>query len=190
MKNSMQGKTFDQFELGMEFRTSSRTVTEADVVAFAGLSGDYNAIHTDEEYARSTSYGTRIAHGMLGASISSGLANRLGIFERTVIALRHQAMQYKRPILFGDTVHLELVVTELKGNRRGGRGTVCFETKLINQEGKIVILGRWELLIRGADAPAASDDASTDTATRAASGNGRGQVAADYVDPMTSPPES
>lgn len=152
----MRGLTFDQYEVGMRFRTAGRTITETDVVNFAGISGDYNGIHTDEHYAKTSPYETRIAHGMLGAAIASGLANRLGIFERTVIALRFQSMQYKRPIHIGDTVEMELLVVEVKGNRRGSRGTVIFETRLVNQDDKLVILGRWDLLIKGS---AALDDA-------------------------------
>ena len=150
MKRWIRGLTFGEYEVGMRFRTASRTITEADVVNFAGLSGDYNAIHTDEEYAKESPYRHRIAHGMLGAAVSSGLANRLGIFEQTVIALRFQSMQYKRPIHIGDTVTMDLLVTRIKGNRHGSRGTVVFETRLVNQHGKTVIEGQWDLLIKGA----------------------------------------
>jgi len=175
MKRWIRGLTFDEYEVGMRFRTASRTITEGDVVNFAGFSGDYNAIHTDEEYAKSSPYRHRIAHGMLGAAVSSGLANRLGIFERTVIALRFQSMQYKRPIHIGDTVTMDLLVTRIKGNRHGSRGTVVFETRLVNQDGKTVIEGQWDLLIKGsgADRGSAGDaGASNESKSEGASDSG------------------
>ena len=145
-----RGLTIDQYRVGMKFRTASRTITEADVVNFAGFSGDYNAIHTDEETARRTPFRGRIAHGMLGSAISSGLAARLGIFEGAVIALKFQSMEYRRPIRVGDTIAMDMLVTDVQANRDGSRGTVVFKTQCRNQHDKMVIRGQWELLIRGA----------------------------------------
>ncbi|MEK7440306.1 MAG: MaoC/PaaZ C-terminal domain-containing protein, partial [Chloroflexota bacterium] len=101
-----RGLTFDQFNVGDSFTSQSRTVTEADVVSFAGLSGDFNPLHTDEEFARTTPFGTRIAHGMLVAAMATGMSNWTGVFEGTTLALMEQVIQYKAPTKFGDTVHL------------------------------------------------------------------------------------
>lgn len=143
-----RGLTFDQFNVGDTFVSPARTVTEADVVSFAGLSGDFNPLHTDEEFGKTTPFGTRIAHGMLVAAMSSGMANWLGVFEGTTLALMEQVIQYKGPTRFGDTVHLELKVSEKKETSKPDRGVVAFETKVCNQEGKAVIEGKWTLMMK------------------------------------------
>jgi acyl dehydratase len=173
--STLKGLALEDYEVGMQFRTHRRTITETDVVNFAGFSGDYNALHTDDEYARSTPYEGRIAHGMLGAAVSSGLANRLGIFEGTVLALLYQSLEYRRPILLGDTVHMEMVVSGIEPARNGRRGTVIFKTNLVNQRGKVVIAGQWNLLIRSrSDVSDASDGAEADRGKdRTASGTKR-----------------
>jgi len=188
----MRGLTFDQYRVGMRFVTAARTITETDVVNFAGFSGDFNALHTNEEHARSTPYGTRIAHGMLGAAISSGLANRLGIFEGTVIALRFQSMKYKRPLHIGDTVHLEMEVTEVKGNCHGSRGTVVFETRLVNQDEKLVIDGQWNLLVRGGERPRGErgEEASRESRPEGGAEEPTEQGVSLFVDPITPPPRT
>lgn len=150
MSYTPRGLTFDQFELGQTFTTASRTVTEADVVAFAGLSGDFNPLHTDETFARTTPFGGRIAHGMLGAAIATGLANQLGIFEGTTIALISQTLRYTAAIRFGDTIHLELKVAEKKETSRPDRGVITFEATLVNQEDRPVIEGQWVVMLRRA----------------------------------------
>src|SRR3970282_1446479 len=88
-----RGLTFDQFNLGDTFVSQARTVTEADVVNFAGLSGDFNPLHTDEEFGQSTPFGGRIAHGMLVAAMATGMANWTGVFEGTTIALMEQVIR-------------------------------------------------------------------------------------------------
>jgi len=148
MTYRMRGLTFDQFELGQTFSTASRTVTEADVVAFAGLSGDFNPLHTDETFARTTPFGERIAHGMLGAAIATGLANQLGVFEGTTLALLTQTIRYTGAIRFGDTIHLELKVAEKKETSKPDRGVITFDTAVVNQDEKTVIEGQWVLMMR------------------------------------------
>lgn len=150
MSYKPRGLTFDEFEVGQTFTTAGRTVTEADVVAFAGLSGDFNPLHTDETFARTTPFGGRIAHGMLGAAIATGLANQLGIFEGTTIALMTQTIRYTGAIRFGDTIHLALKVAEKKETSKPDRGVITFDTAVINQEEKTVIEGQWVLMMRRA----------------------------------------
>ena len=144
----MAGKTFDQFNPGDTFASQARTVTEADVVGFAGLSGDFNPLHTDEEFGKTTPFGARIAHGMLVAAMATGMANWTGVFEGTTIALMEQVIQYKGATKFGDTVHLELKVAEKKETSKPDRGVVVFETRVLNQEGKAVIEGKWTLMMK------------------------------------------
>ncbi|MGD8814255.1 MAG: MaoC/PaaZ C-terminal domain-containing protein, partial [Anaerolineales bacterium] len=128
-----RGLTFDEFNLGDKFISQARTVTEADVVNFAGLSGDFNPLHTDETFAAGTPFGKRIAHGMLIAAIATGMANWTGVFEGTTLALMQQLLQYKGAVKFGDTVHLELSVAEKKPTSKPDRGVVIFDARMVNQ---------------------------------------------------------
>ena len=148
MTNALRGLTFDQFNLGDTFASQARTVTEADVVNFAGLSGDFNPLHTDEEFGRATPFGGRIAHGMLVAAMATGMANWTGVFEGTTIALMEQVIQYRGAVKFGDTVHLELRVAEKKETSKPDRGVVVFETQVCNQDDKAVIEGKWTLMMK------------------------------------------
>lgn len=148
MSNKTRGLTFDEFNVGDVFASQARTVTEADVVAFAGISGDFNPLHTDAEFGKTTPFGERIAHGMLVAAISTGMANWLGVFEGTTIALMEQVLQYKGAVKFGDTVHLELTVAEKKESSKPDRGVVIFSARVLNQENKIVIDGTWTTLMK------------------------------------------
>ena len=143
-----RGLTFDQFNLGDTFVSQARTVTEADVVNFAGLSGDFNPLHTDATFAAGTPFGERIAHGMLIASMATGMANWTGVFEGTTLALMQQLLQYKGAVKFGDTVHLELSVAEKKPTSKDDRGVVIFDARMVNQDGEIVLDGQWTLLMR------------------------------------------
>lgn len=148
MTYTTRGLTFDQFNLGDTFSSQARTVTEADVVNFAGLSGDFNPLHTDEEFGKATPFGGRIAHGMLVAAMATGMANWTGVFEGTTIALMEQVIQYKGAVKFGDTVQLELRVAEKKETSKPDRGVVVFETHVCNQDHKAVIEGKWTLMMK------------------------------------------
>ena len=136
---------FSEYEVGQEFVTGRRTVTEADVVAFAGLSGDFNPLHTDKVFAESTPFGQRIAHGMLVTSISTGLSQTLGIFEGTTMGLLQQTFIYKAPTFFGDTIHLKMIVRETKSFSKGGKGVVTFDAEIIKQDGTVVVQGEWRV---------------------------------------------
>ncbi len=119
-----RGLYFEDMEVGWKARTPGRTVTEADIVEFAGLSGDYTPLHTDAEYARGTIFGERVAHGLLGLAIASGLATRLGFLEETVEAFTGLEWKFRAPIRIGDTIHVEIEVAQKRSGpepaRRGG----------------------------------------------------------------------
>lgn len=134
-----RGLTFDQFNVGDTFVCQSRTVTEADVVNFAGISGDFNPLHTDEAYGKTTPFGGRIAHGVLVLAIGTGQINQLGIFEGTTLALLQQSIKYVGAVKFGDTIHLESKVAEKKESSKPDRGILTLENKIINQDGRAVI---------------------------------------------------
>lgn len=149
MAYKMRGLTFDQMQVGEEFYTASRTISEADVVTFAGLSGDYNPLHTDEEWAKSnTLFGTRIAHGILIQSVVSGLANQLGIFEGTTVAVIEVVSRFVGAVRFGDTVHGILTVTEKKETKKPDRGIINLTVEARNQEDVPVLQGNWLVMLK------------------------------------------
>jgi acyl dehydratase len=124
-------------------------VTEHDVVTFAGLSGDFNQIHTDAEFARSTPFGQRISHGILGLAIASGLAVQTGILGPNVLAFREfNEWKFVKPIFFGDTVHVEMEVVEAKALPRLGGGSVTLNIKVNNQSNDTTMKGTWTVLVK------------------------------------------
>ncbi len=141
------GLYFEEFEVGMTLRTRGRTVTEADIVNFATLTGDFNPMHTDAEYMKGHMLGQRVAHGMLTLSYAVGLIYQLGVIERTGLAFRGVEMKFSLPVLIGDTIHAELAITELKEMKRLGGGAVTIEVKVVNQEGKAVQSGVLTMLV-------------------------------------------
>jgi acyl dehydratase len=143
-----RGLTFDQFELEAPFVSQARTVTEADVVTFAGLSGDFNPLHTDAEFGRQTPFGERIAHGMLTVAMATGMANWTGIFEGTTLALMEQVIRYKGAVRFGDTIRLALQVIEKKETSRPDRGVVRLAARILNQRDEVVVDGEWTLMMK------------------------------------------
>lgn len=145
--SSQQGLYYEDYEIGVKMRTRGRTITEADIVNFAALTGDYNPMHTDAEYMKSHPMGQRIAHGMLSLSYAVGQAYQLGFMEGTVLAFRGLEMKFSLPVYIGDTLHVELTVIEMKEARRLGGGMVTLEVKIINQAGKTVQSGTWTVLV-------------------------------------------
>ncbi|MFN3742140.1 MAG: MaoC/PaaZ C-terminal domain-containing protein [Anaerolineales bacterium] len=144
-----RGMYFEEFEVGQRILTVGRTVTESDVVTFAGLSGDYNQIHTDAEFSRNTPFGARIAHGLLGLAIASGLAMRTGVLEGTVLAFREiNEWKFVKPVLIGDTIHVEMEVAETKAMPRIGGGMVVIAVEVVNQHQEVVMRGRWTVLVQ------------------------------------------
>ena len=143
-----RGLYFEEFEIGDEVVSSGRTITEADVVAFAALSGDWNPMHTDAEYAKTGMFGQRVAHGLLVLSIASGLAVRLGFMEETVLAFRELTWKFSRPVMIGDTVRLRVVVRQRKAMRRLGGGAVVFDVSVLNQRDEVVQRGQWSVLVK------------------------------------------
>jgi len=142
-----RGRYFEEFALGDSAISAGRTVTEADIVNFAGLSGDFTQIHVNAEAAGRGIFGQRIAHGILGMAIASGLLAQLGFMEGTVLAFRELTWKFSLPIFIGDTIHAEATVAELKPVPRLGGGIVTFEVQVINQEGKAAQSGKWIVLM-------------------------------------------
>lgn len=143
-----RGRYFEEFEVGMQIASPGRTITEADIVNFAGISGDYNLIHTDEEYSKKSPFGKRVAHGLLGLAIASGLAVRTGVLEGTVLAFREiSEWKFTKPIFIGDTIHVIMTVMETKDLRRLGGGAVTIDLEVVNQHDETVMKGVWKVLV-------------------------------------------
>lgn len=147
----MEPLYFEDLKVGSKFTSPGRTICECDIITFAGLSGDFLPLHTDAEYAKSTPYGQRIAHGLLGTIMASGLVNRseLGFrCQTTIMALLGLEWKYLKPILIGDTIHIEVEVVEKKETSKPDRGVVTFVRNVVNQRGEIVQIGTMPLMIR------------------------------------------
>ena len=145
MSNIVRSLYFDDFAVGQKFVSKARTITEADIVNFAGLSWDHNQLHTDAEYAGSTSFGKRIAHGLLGVIAHAGLSYELT--EDSILALLELTWQFKAPIYIGDTIHVEQTVKNLRESRSADRGILTFEKALINQKDEVVQTGTTTILL-------------------------------------------
>ena len=148
MSYEMQGWYYEDWTDGYELWTASRTITEADIGAFAGVSGDFNPLHTNEVFAAATPMKTRIAHGMLGVAVATGLANQTRTMEGTTIALMSQTLNYKAPVFPGDTLTLRLTVEKKKETKSPKRGIVFFKMDLFNQKDEVVTDGQWILMMQ------------------------------------------
>ncbi len=152
-----RGLYFEEFEVGQGITSPGRTITETDVVGFAGLSGDWSSIHTDAVAAAQQPFGQRIAHGLLVLSIANGLAVRLGFLEETVLAFRGlQDWKFSLPVFLGDTIHTRLTIVETKAVPRLGGGMVTLEVSVVNQADRVVQSGRWNVLIASREKPGAA----------------------------------
>jgi len=136
---------FDELAVGEEFTSRGRTVTEADVVGFSALTGDWHPQHADAEWAASSAFGERVAHGMLVISFAVGL---VPFDPDRVLALRRVAdAVFKRPVLFGDTLHVKGRVEELSP-LNDDAGLVTWGWSVVNQEDRLVCRARVEVLWR------------------------------------------
>ena len=142
------GRVYDEFSLGQRFVTPGRTITEADIGDFAGLTGDYNPVHTDAEFAAKTEFKTRISHGPMGIGIAFGLASRLDLIDGTVIALLSVSWDFAAPVRPGDTIRAVIEVTEMRAVKHPDRGLIALAIALENQHGTVVQNGTARLLMR------------------------------------------
>jgi acyl dehydratase len=133
---------------GQEFTTPARTITETDLVQFSGLTGDYNPIHTDAEFAADTRFGARIAHGLFGVSVCIGLMSRIGVFEGSAAALLGvDQWRFRAPVYIGDTVHCRIQIVGKRLTSSGETGVVQRYFELVNQHGNVVQDGRMDVMV-------------------------------------------
>jgi len=143
------GLYFEDFTVGQVIETRGLTITEAHVVAFAGLSGDFNPLHTDETAAAATPYGTRVAHGQLGMAMAAGLVNQTGRYEGTTLALLgYREWNFLKPIHFNDTIRVRLIIEEKRETSKPDRGVLLHKVEILNQRDEVVQSGFTNVLVR------------------------------------------
>jgi len=140
---------FEDLDVGFRFETAARTVTETDLVAFAGISGDFNPLHTDAAFAAGTSYGERIAHGALVLSLATGLRQRAGLFDGTLLGLVEiRGWRFVAPVRIGDTIRVRNEVRELRQTSKPDRGIMVQRVEVVNQADDVVNDGELVLLVK------------------------------------------
>jgi len=142
------GLVFGEFAVGQRFETPGRTITEGDIMGFAGLTGDYNPVHTDEVFAAQTEFGTRIAHGPMGIGMAFGLAARLDLIDGTVVALLGVTWAFKAPVKPGDTIKALIEVLKTRDVKNPTHGFVELKIDMVNQSGSVTSSGTAQLLMR------------------------------------------
>ena len=134
-----RGKTFDDLNIGDEIITTGRTITETDVVNFAGISGDFHPEHMNEEYAKKGPLGGRIAHGLLTTAVATGMVNQTGITEGTTIAVLEMKERFIKAVRFGDTLRSVFKIINKKETKKPDRGIVTAALTVLNQKDDVVL---------------------------------------------------
>ena len=147
---------FDDLRIGDEWESAGRTITETDVVMFAGLSGDFNALHVDHARAEQGPFGKPVAHGLLGLAVTSGLGSHAPRVD-TLAFLAILEWRFLRPIAFGDTLRVVSSVEAIEPQSRGRRATVTWRRRLLNQNDQLVQEGRTQTLVRARSSAEAED---------------------------------
>jgi acyl dehydratase len=142
MPNKYIGKYFEEFEIGETFETPARTITEADLVNFTGVSWDIHPLHNDEVHCQTTIYGRRIAHGFLILSIMGGLTTCSGVMDRGLGFLGMDGWRFHKPVYPGDTIRCRIQVISKKVASSGSRGIVTFQREIRNQRDETVQTGQ------------------------------------------------
>lgn len=146
----MRGRYLDDYTPGEIIETRGRTITEADVTMFAGLTGDYNELHTNSEVMDKSQFGQRLVHGLLGLSFAIGLYFRTGAMEGTVLAfLGMEEWKFVGPLFIGDTIAVKLTVRDvLPSKSKQDRGVVKLNLDIVNQKGETTQSGTIALMVR------------------------------------------
>ena len=151
---------YEDLEPGVEYVSPGRTITESDLATFAGLTGDYSELHTNEEYMRSTEFGHRIAHGLLLLSIQSGLSLRAPHYRPSAaIAFLGLTWNFRKPVFIGDTIRVKFAVKEKRLTSKPGRGIVTVSRAIVNQRDEVVQDGETVQMVMTRDAPDGSEGA-------------------------------
>jgi len=151
------GYRYDDLHVGLAFRSPGRTITDADLVGFAGLTGDFSELHTSDVYAQSSQFGRRVAHGMLGLAYAHGLMwARTGDLRETAVAfLGISDWKFVGPIFVGDTIFVNYRLAELRDSIwRPTQAIATFEVEVVDQDERVVQKGRKALLVSKVPLPA------------------------------------
>jgi acyl dehydratase len=135
-------------EQGTKLVTPGRTIGEGDVNLFAGLVGDFTPVHVDEVFAKTTPFGTRIAHGPLGMATAIGMLTHTGILGERVIGLVNLNWDFSGPVKLGDTIRSRVTVEEVRPTSKPGRSLATFALEVVNQDGDVVQSGRMKVVVR------------------------------------------
>lgn len=159
------GYRYEDLYVGMRFRSPGRTITDADLVAFAGLTGDFSELHTSDVYAKASEFGRRVAHGMLGLAYAHGLMwARTGELRETAIAfLGISDWRFVGPIFVGDTIFVNYEIAELRDSKsRATQAIATFDVAVVDQNERVVQRGRKALLVSKVPLAAVAAGASVD----------------------------
>ena len=150
MAYSYEPQYWEEYEVGQTFESVGRTVTEADFVMHSAFSGDWTELHTNAEYAEDSMFGERVAHGPMTFILATGFVYRCGFLERRVVAfLGMNYMDIPAPVHAGDTISLDMEVTEKKAfSSRDDAGMVTIDTVMTNQDGESVFEGDMKFMIK------------------------------------------
>jgi acyl dehydratase len=139
---------YEGMQVGDEYESPARTITETDIVNFCAFSGDWNAVHSDEEYCKQTPYKTRIAHGLLGLALTEGLKFRIPEFVTVrYIASLYWNYKFTGPILIGDTIRIRVKIQSKRETKKPDRGIVVEYVTMLNQRDEAVGEGEHGLMI-------------------------------------------
>jgi 3-hydroxybutyryl-CoA dehydratase len=153
---------FDDLKIGDEWETPGRTITETDVVLFAGLSGDYNPLHVNHETSKVGPFGRPVAHGLLGLAVATGLMSHSPKVD-TLALLAILEWRFILPIAFGDTIKVLSRVEAKEAQARGRRGVITWHRRIVNQASQLVQEGRTQTLVRGRTKTAPNIDTHRDS---------------------------
>ena len=144
------GFRYSDLHVGMAFRSPGRTITDADLVAFAGLTGDFSELHTSDVYAKNSQFGRRVAHGMLGLAYAHGLMwARTGELRETAVAfLGIDEWKFVGPIFVGDTIFVNYTISQLRESKsRPTQAIATFDVTIVDQDDRVVQRGKKALLV-------------------------------------------
>lgn len=145
---AIQQAFFEDFGDGEELMTRGRTVSRADVVNFAAVSGDYDPLHMDNEFGKKTIFGQNVAHGLCVLSIASGLIGATGIFRNVMAFYGMENWQFKLPLFFNDTIRVRIRVLSRQEGSKPDRGIVSLGLEVVNQRDEVLQQGEWKILVR------------------------------------------
>ena len=142
------GLYLEEFEIGKPYTTRGRTVGEGDISLFAGLVGDHNTLHVDDEYCKATRFGGRIAHGPLTMSMAIGLISQLNLIDGTALGLLNLNWDFHGPVMIGDTISARATATEKRTSNKPGSGVLTLRVEVMNQRQEVVQVGTATLLMQ------------------------------------------